>query len=111
MLPPGWDITLKDGGTFILEVAAKTAVRSFSDFKQRVKRCKARYKGTVLSYRSIYGDTLTLDTSYKKIPTVNGKTINYNKPIMAFDSPFLKSKYDSGVVTIQKGQRKRILTQ
>ena len=109
-LPPGWDITLKDEyAPVILEVAPKTAVRSFSDFKQRVKRCKPQYKGTVLSYRSIYGDTLTLDTSYQKTPTVNGKPINYNKPRMAFDSPFLKSKYDSGVVTIQKGRRKRIL--
>jgi len=107
--PPGWVITLKDEyAPVILEVMAKTDVKSFSDFKKKVKGCKPQYNGTVLSYQSIYGDTLTLDTSYKQTPTVNGKPIEY-KPGKVFDSPFLKSEYDSGVVTIEKGNRKRVL--
>ncbi len=109
-IPPGWDITLEDEyAPVILEVAAKAVLKGFSDFKQRVKSCKPRYRGTVLGYQSIYGDTLTLDTSYQKTPTVNGKPVNFNKPRMVFDSPYLKSEYDSGVVTIQKGHRKRVL--
>jgi len=109
-VPSGWVITPKDEyAPVILEVMAKTEVESFSDFKQKVKGRKPQTNGTVLSYQSIYGDTLTLDTSYKQAPTVNGKAINYSKPKMAFDSPFLKSEYDSGVVTIEKGSRKRVL--
>jgi hypothetical protein len=107
--PPGWGITPADEyAPVILEVMAKTDVKSFSDFKKKVKGCKPRYQGTVLSYQSIYGDTLTLDTSYKQTPTVNGKPIEYQSG-KVFDSPFLKSEYDSGVVTIEKGNRKRVL--
>jgi len=106
----GWIITPADEyAPVILEVMAKTDVKSFSDFKKKVKGCKPQFNGKVLSYKSIYGDTLTLDTSYKKTPTVNGNPINYSKPKMAFDSPFLKSEYDSGVVTIEKGKRKLVL--
>ena len=102
--PPGWVITLKDEyAPVILEVMAKTEVKSFSDFKKQAKACKPRCNGTVLSYQSIYGDTLTLDTSYKQTPTVDGKPIEYNAG-RVFDSPFLRSDYDSGVVTINKGE-------
>ena len=74
-----------------------------------MKGCTPQYNGTVLSYQSVYGDTLTLDTSYKQTPTVNGKPINYSKPEKVFDSPYLRSEYDSGVVTIEKGSRKLVL--
>ncbi|MDD7985155.1 hypothetical protein PQO01_09355 [Lentisphaera marina] len=108
--PLGWVITPTDKyAPVILEVVAKADVKSFDAFKQKVKGCKPQFNGKVLSYQSIYGDTLTLDTSYQKTPTVNRKPINYSKPKMAFDSPFLKSKYDSGVVTIEKGKRKLVL--
>ena len=93
---------------YILEVMAKSDVSDFSTFKTKVKACKPVTKGPVLSYSSIYGDTLTLDSSFKKTPTVNGKPVKY-KGDMVFDSPFLKSKYDSGIITIQKGKRKRVL--
>jgi len=109
-VPSGWIITPKDEyAPVILEVMAKTDVKNFDDFKHKVKGCKPQTNGTVLSYKSIYGDTLTLDTSYKKTPTVNGKSIDYTPPEKVFDGPFLKSEYDSGVVTIEKGHRKRVL--
>jgi len=107
--PPGWVITPTDEvAPVIVEVMAKTEVKSFSDFKQKVKGRQPQANGTVLSYRSIYGDTLTLDTSYEQPPTVNGKPIEYQSGTV-FDSPFLKSETDSGVVTIEKGTRKRVL--
>ena len=101
-------VAQKPSHTAELEVMAKTEVESFSAFKKKVKGCSPQYEGAVLSYESIYGDTLTLDTSYKQTPTVNGKPIEY-KSEKVFDSPFLKSEYDSGVVTIEKGSRKRVL--
>lgn len=107
--PLGWVITPADDvAPVILEVMAKTEVQSFSDFKQQVKGRQPQINGTVLSYRSIYGDTLTLDTSYEQTPTVNGKPIEYQSG-KVFDSPFLKSETDRGVVTIEKGPRKRVL--
>jgi hypothetical protein len=39
---------------------------------------------------------------------VNGQRVNY-APGKVYDSPFVQSDWDSGVVTIQKGARKLIL--
>jgi hypothetical protein len=57
---------------------------------------------------TVYGDTMTFDSSYKAEPTINGKSINY-APEKVFDSPFLVSDYNSGVITIQKGERSKVL--
>jgi len=51
---------------------------------------------------------LTLETSYKKKPTINGAPVDY-APKKVFDSPFLNAEYNTGVVTIGKGQRKKVL--
>jgi hypothetical protein len=107
--PPGWVMTPENEYTpVILEVMGKTEVDSFDAFKTKVKGCKPKYQGEVLTYQSIYGDKLTLDTSYKQTPTINGEPVNY-KPKKVFNSPFLNADYDSGVVTIRKGIRKKVL--
>lgn len=92
----------------ILEVMSREQAGSFAKFQKRVMATKPKLKGKVLSYQSLYGDVLTLDTSYKYVPTINGEPVNY-EPKMVYDSPFLQSVYDSGIVTIQKGSRKRVL--
>ena len=51
---------------------------------------------------------MTFDSSYQAVPTINGKPINY-APDKVFDSPFLVSDYNSGVVTIRKGERRKVL--
>ena len=60
--------------------------------------------GPVLKYETIYGDQLTFDTSYKQTPTINGQPVNY-APEKVFESPFLNADYNSGIVTISKGDR------
>ncbi len=92
----------------ILEVMSKNDIASFDAFKAKVKQCAIKMEGSVLSYASVYGDVLTLDTSYKQTPTINGTPVDY-APKKAFDSPFLNSEYDSGVVMISKGERKVVL--
>lgn len=51
---------------------------------------------------------MTFDSNYQAIPTINGKPIDY-APQRVLDSPFLIAEYNSGVVTIQKGQCKKVL--
>ncbi|MBI1337934.1 MAG: hypothetical protein GC164_13375 [Phycisphaera sp.] len=92
----------------ILEVMAKTDVESFDAFKKKVKQCILEMNGSVVTYQTIYGDRLTLDTSYEKTPTINGDEVQYNGD-KAFESPFLNADYNSGLVTISKGDRKVIL--
>jgi hypothetical protein len=65
-------------------------------------------RGAVVDCETIYGDRLTLDTSYREVPTINGKAVDY-APSKVLESPFLNADYNSGVVTITKCNRKRIL--
>lgn len=107
--PPA-NIVLPDNeyAPVILEVMAKSAVKNFDEFKSKVKANQPRMNGTVAKYKTIYGDVLTLDTSYTEKPTINGAPVNY-APEKVFDSPFLNADYNSGVVTISKGKRKKVL--
>lgn len=50
----------------------------------------------------------TLAEHYQATPTINGRPIDY-APDKVFDSPFLISEYNSGVVTISKGERRKVL--
>ena len=107
--PPGKVLFLnKDFAPVILEVMAKSEVKSMKDFKKKVLASKPTLKNGLLTYKTIYGDELSFDTTQKSPPTVNGVKVNY-APQKVYDSPFLQSDYDSGVITIQKGNRKRIL--
>ena len=92
----------------ILEVMAKSDAESFGSFKAMVKSCRIRMNGPVLEYKTIYGDRITLDTSFEKTPTINGKPVDY-APEKVFESPFLNADWNSGIVTIRKGNRKKVL--
>jgi hypothetical protein len=107
--PSGRIMALKEEyAPVILEVMAKTDVPSFDAFKAKVKACQVQMAGPVLKYHTIYGDELTLDTSYRQTPTINGEPVNY-APKKVYDSPFLNADYNSGVVTISSGSRKKVL--
>jgi len=107
--PPGRIMALKEEyAPVILEVMASRDVASFDAFKAKVKACAIRMDGPVLKYHSVYGDELTLDTSYQKTPTINGQPVDYAPP-KVYDSPFLNADYNSGIVTISKGKRKKVL--
>ena len=106
---PGTTMVLEDQySPVILEVIAKKDFERFDDFKAKVKSCELRMNGDVVHYQTVYGDTMTFDSAYQAIPTINGTPIDY-APEKVFDSPFLISEYNSGIVTIQKGDRKKVL--
>ena len=64
----------------------------------------------VLHYRGCGNNAkeITFNLANNEIPFVGGKRVDY-APSRAFDSPYLGSVYDSGVVEIRKGERKLIL--
>jgi len=64
--------------------------------------------GAILRYTTIYNDHLTFDTSFEKTPRINGKPVNYT-PQKVFESLFLNADYNRGIVTISKGDRKKVL--
>jgi hypothetical protein len=98
----------KEYSPVILQVLAKSEVKSFAAFKQKVRDCEMSWDGPVFQYKTIYGDRLTLDTSYVRVPTINDNPVDY-APNKAFESPFLNGDWNSGIVTITKGHRKKVL--
>lgn len=92
----------------ILEVMSKSDAKSFDEFKTKVLANKPSIKDGLLTYTSVYGDTLTLDTNQKATQTINGIAVDYT-PKQVYQSPFLNADYDAGIVTITKGDRKEIL--
>ena len=58
--------------------------------------------------RPIYGESLTFDTSADEASTINGHPVNY-APKKVFESPFRNADWNSSVVTISKGDWKKML--
>jgi len=101
----------------VIQVADKNDYKDFKSFRNAVKACPvtivkkapmARLKDEKVVYKTLSGDTLTLYTDYRKLPEVNGKPMNLTPPY-TFYSPFVQEKWDSGIVTIQNGNKKLVL--
>jgi len=60
---------------------------------------------TLTSQNAEAESSLALHLTCEALPKVNGKPVDLS-PDMLFDCPFLQSKHGSGVVIIQKGERK-----
>ncbi len=107
--PPGWYIQPNDDfAPVIIEVMTKQRIATFDEFKRRVKTRDLKMKGSVVRYETVYDDTLTLDTSYRATPTINGTPVDYAPRNVQY-SPFINSVYDSGVVTISNGEHTMVL--
>ncbi len=92
----------------ILEAAGKSEYGSFQEFRDKMADQLLVVEGNHIRYTGIYGDEFTLYTDYSRVPEINGVSVHYG-PGKAFDSPFLQGDWNSDVVTIQKGDRKKIL--
>ena len=91
-----------------MEVARKTGFAVFAEFQAAVVALPLAFDGKVLSSGDLGGDQLTLHAARTAVPQVNGRTLDLASP-KVFDSPFIQSKYDSGVVEIHKGGRSLVL--
>ena len=62
-----------------------------------------RYKGCGEHAEEIY-----FNLANNEIPMIGGQRIDY-APDMLFDSPYLQSKYRSGIIHIRKGEQEMVL--
>ena len=92
----------------IIEVAQKKNFTSYTDFQDKIIALPLTYDGKVLTHKTIYGDNLTYYADRTSLPKVNSQLIDL-RPTNVFDSPFIKSAYNSGVVEISKNTRKLVL--
>lgn len=88
----------------ILEVDRKANYSSFDEFRVNVLDNDLSLNNNILHYISVNGDAFTFFADYSEVPQINGIPVDY-APAKVYDSPFLKSDWNSGVVHIQKGTR------
>ena len=103
-----WLVCEKEYSPVILEVDQKSNYKSFKEFRKKILAQPLKFANNTLAYKSIYGDDFTFYADYSKSPKINGLTVNY-APEKVYDSPFLQSDWNSGIVHIQKGNRELIL--
>ena len=99
-----WMVCKDQYTPIIFEVVPKSAYPSMSAFQGKIIANNYSLQNNILHYNSLDGNLLTLPTDYKGLPSVNGKEVNL-APDLVWDSPFIASTFNSGIVKIQKGDR------
>jgi hypothetical protein len=100
-----WLKCADDFSPVIIEVAPKKDGLTFRAFQQTVTALPVASDGRALSYTSLRGDRFTFFTDQSEVPRINEKPVDL-APAKVFDSPFVQSAWNSGVITVQKGSRK-----
>jgi hypothetical protein len=102
-------IMLKDRfSPVIIQAGDKEQFESFGKFMSDVQKAPiALYKTVVPAFNILVftppdkdAPEMVFNAANNEIPMLDGKYINYELP-MTFDSPYLKSKYNSGKIHIQ----------
>jgi hypothetical protein len=97
-----------DTSPVILEIARKSDYPDFNSFRKAVQALPFQFEADTLTYTGLGGDRFKFFADQSERPQINGTPINLG-PKKVYDSPFVQSDWDSGVVTIRKGNRKIIL--
>jgi hypothetical protein len=92
----------------IVEVAAKSDFPDLAAFQRALLGRTPTLDGEVLSYTGRQGDRLTLFLDQRQPPQIKGRPVDLSPP-RVYDSPFVQSAWDSGLVTVQKGGRRVVL--
>ncbi|MHC4993579.1 MAG: hypothetical protein ACYTGQ_00855 [Planctomycetota bacterium] len=106
--PGDWLVPDDELTPVIIEVAQKSDYPSYRAFQNAITACAITLNNSVLTYTNPAGHTFTFHTDYSALPRVNGQTVDLQPPAV-FNSPFIQSPWNSGVVTIQKDDRKLTL--
>jgi len=103
-------LTCEDPFTpIILEVVRKRDAADLAAFKTMILANPLSLDGKALRYRSGHtGDAFVLHTDWSRPPEINGRPIDFRPP-KVYDSPFIQSEWDSGVVVLRKGRRRVVL--
>lgn len=91
----------------ILEVAEPSSYKSFEQFKAAVVQAKLVSANGQHHYSTLSGDQFAMFDDRSK-PKINDQEIEYN-PETAYNSAYVKSEWDRGIVTISAGGIEKIL--
>lgn len=101
-----WLVCAEAQTPVILEIARKTEFATLSAFRAAVTARPLRFDAAtgVLDYTGLAGDRFRFYADQSRLPEIGGKTVDL-VPARVFDSPFVQSDWNSGVVTVRKGER------
>ncbi len=103
-----WLKCADDFSPVIIEVAPKSAHASFAAFRAAVAARAVETTSGVLTYTGLGGDRFRFTLDQTRSPEINGRPVDL-APAKVFDSPFVQSDWNSGIVTLRKGTRTRVL--
>ncbi|MBT5832150.1 MAG: hypothetical protein HOH77_18330 [Candidatus Latescibacteria bacterium] len=103
-----WMVLENEWSPIILEVAQKEDYSNFETYQQTILTRPINISNNILTYTSAYNHTFTFYIDQTQSPKIDKQTIDYAPP-QAFDSPFLQSDWNSGIVTIQKDKQTQTL--
>jgi hypothetical protein len=92
----------------IIEAARKSDYADYSAFQKTAMAQPLSLERSILSYKALAGDELTFYTDQSRLPKINDTTVDL-APDLVFDSPFVRSEWNSGIVTIKYGQDQKTL--
>jgi len=92
----------------IIEAARKSDYADYFAFQKAAMAKPLSLERSILSYKTLAGDELTFYTDQSRLPKINYITVDL-APDLVFDSPFVRSKWNSGIVTIKYGQDQKTL--
>lgn len=105
-------MTLKNGQSpVIIQVARARRYSSFREFQNDILDRSVTWQKNHLTYKNVNGDTLTLPAFTDNVsPGTNTRPIINDEPIdlapaHVFRSPFIRSRWNSGVINIKKDDR------
>ncbi len=91
----------------IIEAAERSDYPSFEAFKNAARAAALRQSDGAYHYESLSGDTLSMFDDRAR-PTINGTAIDYT-PDVAYQSRYVLSQWDSGVVTVAVNGNRHVL--
>ena len=105
-------MTLKNGQSpVIIQVARARRFSSFRAFQNEILDRSISWENNHLTYKNLQGDTLTLPAFTDEAspgtgtrPMINGEAIDL-APAHVFHSPFIRSRWNSGLVKVEKDDR------
>ena len=104
-----WLVCEDEFSPIIFEVVEVSEFASIEGFKQAIRSAEVDLTDGTLTYQSaVYDNTLTFHTQSTDAPMIDGKPVDYAPP-RVYDSPFIQSEWDSGIVTLQKDGRRKVL--
>jgi len=103
-----WLICKDQMSPIIIEAARKSDYADYGTFQKTAMAQPLSLEKSILTYKTVAGDELTFYTDQSRLPKTNGITVDL-APHLVFDSPFVRSKWNSGIVTIKHGQTQKTL--